>query len=153
MRKFHHDIDIYPRPKDKAPLYVNEPWIVDNTLLEGVTGEENAPDDNIRVYVPIDISKEVILLRLKLLIAKYGESNQSNEIDFLMEVKQLVYQMELYGQVWATRDSKDGIDKVVDLVKEFVAMLEGIPVGGAEYFPFALIEELKQEYLASSTCS
>ena len=147
MRKFHHDLDIYPRPKDQAPLFVNEPWIVDNTLLEGVTGEENAPDDNIRVYVPLDISKDIILVRLKMLIAKYGEANEANELDFLGEVRQLVYQIELYDQIWTTRNSIDGMNKVVELVEEFVALLEGIPDGCAEYFPFALIEELRQDYL------
>lgn len=147
MAKFHHDLDIYPMPKDQAPLYVNEPWIVDSSLLEGVTGEVNMPDDNIRVYVPLDISKSVILLRLQMIIAKYGEANEANELDFLAEVRQLVYQIELYDQIWSARDSVEGMDKVVELVEEFVALLEGIPDGCAEYFPFALIEELKQDYL------
>ena len=150
MRKFHHDLDIYPRPKDQAPLFVNEPWIVDNTLLEGVTGEENAPDDNIRVYVPLDISKDVILLRLKILISKYGEANEANELAFLGEVRQLVYQIELYDQIWTARNSIDGMNMVVELVEEFVTLLEGIPDGCAEHFPFALIEELKQDYLGDT---
>ena len=147
MSKAHHDLDIYPRPKDHAPLYVNEPWIVDGSLLEGVTGEVNVPDDNIRVYVPLDISKDVILLRLKIVIAKYGEANESNELDFLREVRQLVYQIELYDQVWKARNSIDRMDKVVDLVEEFVAILKQIPDDCAEHFPLALIEELKTDYL------
>lgn len=32
-------------------------------------------------------------------------------------------------------------------LKEFIACLEGIPDGGAECFPFELIEELKEEYV------
>ena len=147
MAKFHHDLDIYPMPKDQAPLYVNEPWIVDSSLLEGVTGEVNMPDDNIRVYVPLDISKSVILLRLKIIIAKYGEANETNELDFLAEVRQLVYQIELYDQIWTARNSVDGMDKVVELVEEFVALLEEIPDGCAEYFPLALIKELRKDYL------
>jgi len=149
MAKSHHDLDIYPMPKDQAPLFVNEPWIVDGSLLEGVTGEVNMPDDNIRVYVPLDISKDVILLRLKIIIAKYGEANEANELDFLAEVRQLVYQIELYDQIWTARNSVDGMDKVVELVEAFVALLEEIPDGCAEYFPFALIEELKQDYLGN----
>jgi len=149
MAKSHHDLDIYPMPKDQAPLFVNEPWVVDGSLLEGVTGEVNMPDDNVRVYVPLDISKEVILLRLKIIITKYGEANEANELDFLAEVRQLVYQIELYDQIWTARDSVDGMDKVVKLVEEFVELLEGIPDGCAEYFPFALIEELKQDYLGN----
>lgn len=147
MVKFHHDLDIYPVPKEQAPLYVNEPWIVDASLLEGVTGEVNVPEDNIRVYVPLDISKDVILLRLKIIISKYGEANESNEFDFSREVRMLVYQIELYDQVWTARNSIDGINKVVDLVEEFIAILEQIPDDCAENFPFDLIEELKQDYL------
>lgn len=147
MAKFHHDLDIYPMPKDKAPLYVNEPWIVDGSLLEGCTGEVNIPDDNIRVYVPLDISKDVILLRLKIIISKYGEANESNEFDFSREVRQLVYQIELYDQVWKARNSVDGVDMIVELVEEFVAILEQISDGCAENFPFDLIEELKNDYL------
>ena len=147
MAKSHHDLDIYPVPKDQAPLYVNEPWIIDSSLLEGVTGESNLPDDNIRVYVPLDISKEVILLRLKIIISKYGEANESNELDFAREVRQLVYQIELYDQVWTARNSIEGMDMVVDLVEEFVATLEQIPDGCAENFPFDLIEELGNDYL------
>ena len=151
MAKSHHDIDIYPMPKDQAPLYVNEPWIVDSSLLEGVTGEANLPDDNIRVYVPLDISKSVIVLRLRMIIAKYGEVNEANEIDFSREVRQLVYQIELYDQIWTERDSVDGMNKVVDLVQEFVAILEQIPVGGAEHFPADLIEELNEYYLGNTS--
>ena len=147
MAKSHHDIDIYPRPKEQAPLYVNEPWIVDGSLLEGVTGEANLPDDNIRVYVPLDLSKSVILLRLKMIIAKYGEASESNEIDFSREVRQLVYQIELYDQIWTERNFADGRAKVADFVKEFVEMLEQIPEGSAEHFPSDLIEELKEDYL------
>ena len=29
----HHRLDQYPIPKDKTPLYVNEPWLVDRSLL------------------------------------------------------------------------------------------------------------------------
>lgn len=148
MSKTHHDLDMHPMPKDQAPLFVNEPWIIDGSLLEGVTGEVNIPDDNIRVYVPLDISKDVILLRLKIIISKYGEANELNEIDFYREVRQLVYQIELYNQVWTARNSIDGMDKVAALVEEFVAMLEQISNGSAEHFPCDLIEELKQDYLS-----
>jgi hypothetical protein len=34
-----------------------------------------------------------------------------------------------------------------ELVREFVAMLEEIPDGCAERFPFELIDELKEEFL------
>ncbi len=30
----HHDLDPYPVPKGKVPLYVNEPWLADVSLLD-----------------------------------------------------------------------------------------------------------------------
>lgn len=30
----HHSLDPYPIPKDKKPLYINEPWLIDKSLLE-----------------------------------------------------------------------------------------------------------------------
>lgn len=30
----HHTLDVYPIPKDKEPLYINEPWLIDRSLLE-----------------------------------------------------------------------------------------------------------------------
>ena len=29
-----HSLDPYPIPKDVNPLYINEPWLADKTLLE-----------------------------------------------------------------------------------------------------------------------
>ena len=30
----HHQLDPYPIPKEKKPLYINEPWLLNKTLLE-----------------------------------------------------------------------------------------------------------------------
>ena len=37
--------------------------------------------------------------------------------------------------------------KAIQLVREFIGILEQIPDGCAELFPFELIDELKEEYL------
>ena len=44
---------------------------------------------------------------------------------------------------WKGQHSREAID----LVEEFADKLEEIPDGGAELFPFELIEELREEYL------
>ena len=31
-----HRLDVHPEPRDKAPLYINEPWIIE-TGISGVT--------------------------------------------------------------------------------------------------------------------
>jgi len=30
----HHSLAPYPIPKNKIPLYINEPWLIDKSLLE-----------------------------------------------------------------------------------------------------------------------
>ena len=30
----HHEITPYPIPKDKAPLFINEPWLIDKYLFD-----------------------------------------------------------------------------------------------------------------------
>ena len=52
--------------------------------------------------------------------------------------------------MWAIRNSKEAgkhSKEAVALVKDFVALLEEIPDGCAECFPFDLIDELREEYL------
>ena len=44
-------------------------------------------------------------------------------------------------------EKRDHSREAKDLVKEFVAKLEEIPDGGAEVFPFEMIDRLKKEYL------
>ena len=30
---YHHTLDPFPKPRDKAPLYVNEPWLIDRSAI------------------------------------------------------------------------------------------------------------------------
>lgn len=147
----HHNLDPYPDPKDKGPLYINEPWIADKTRAEYPKDSEiDKKDDNVRIYVPLDLNKDAILRRLDWIISHYGEANEENEIEFSADVSALVSQLEIYDQVWFVRHMpKEGEHsaEAVALVKEFVAKLEEIPDGCAECFPFETIDELKAEYL------
>lgn len=150
----HHDLDIYPIPKEKSPLYINEPWLVDGSIIGGV-GDNKEPEDqedNIRIYVPVDLNRKAILRRLDDIILRYDEVNEENETDFMLEVERLVSQIEIYDQVWFARhvsaDRKHSAEARA-LVKDFVAMLEEIPAECADSFPFELIEDLKREYLSA----
>ena len=156
----HHTLDVYPLPKEKAPLYINEPWLIDCSLLEVSNGsaEPEQEQDNIRVYIPLDINKNAILRRLDLLIVHYGEANEKNEIDFSIDVDMLVSQIEIYDQIWYVRhmpETGDHSREAVELVKEFIARLEEIPDGCAELFPFELLNTLRKEYLRqpADSCS
>ncbi len=47
----HHRLDPYLIPKDKTPLYVDEPWLIDKSLLEHLQHREPEEQlDNIRIY-------------------------------------------------------------------------------------------------------
>lgn len=62
----HHTLDVYPIPRDKKPMFINEPWLIDNTLLEYPMDRKqpDAETDNIRVYIPLDINRNAILRQL-----------------------------------------------------------------------------------------
>lgn len=30
----HHDLDVYPIPREKTPMYINEPWLIDRLIKE-----------------------------------------------------------------------------------------------------------------------
>ncbi|SCZ82058.1 hypothetical protein [Acidaminobacter hydrogenoformans] len=145
-------MDYYPIPKDKTPLYINEPWLIDESILENLprTSEPESQEDNIRVYIPLDINKRAILRRLKMTIVHYGEVNEKNESDFQMDVETLISQVEIYDQVWFVRHMPtEGVHsrEAIELVKEVISLLEQIPDGCAETFPFAMIDSLINEYI------
>ena len=147
----HHDLDIYPIPKEKNALFINEPWIADKTILEyNRDSDIDQKADNVRIYVPIDLNKDAILRRLDRIIYHYGEANEDNEYEFSTDVKQLIAQIEIYDQIWFVRHMpKEGehSKEAKALVKEFVKKLEEIADGCAERFPFETIEKLNTEYL------
>ena len=147
----HHLLDPYPIPKDKGALFVNEPWLADKSVNGYRTGTDpEKKNDNIRIYVPIDLNKEAILRRLDCIINQYGEANEENEFEFGTDVDMLISQIEIYDQVWSVRhvpDEGDHSAEAKELVREFIAILEDIPDGCAECFPFETIDELREEYL------
>ena len=149
----YHDLDPYPIPKDKAPLFINEPWLIDKYMF-GYSERIKEPEkteDNVRIFVPMDINREAILRRLRLIISHYGEANEENEMDFARDVSMLISQIEIYDQVWFVRHMpKEGkhSTEATDLVRNFISLLEEIPDGCAERFPFEIIDELREEYLS-----
>ena len=147
----HHNLDPYPIPREKKPMYINEPWLIDRSLMnEQVKREPEEKEDNIRIYIPMDLNKDAIMRRLWNVISLYEEASEENEFNFSQDVDALISQIEIYDQIWYIRHmpskGKHSIE-AVELVKEFVEQLEEIPDACAERFPFDTIEELKREYL------
>lgn len=146
----HHKLDPYPEPKEKTPLYVNEPWLVDVSLDEdNIIAVKPKPEDNVRIYAPLDLNGEAILRRLHYVIYRYGEATEANEFLFSNDVRLILAQLEIYDQVWKVRHMpKEGSHsaEAKELAEEIVRMLEEIPDGCSEIFPFDVIEELREEF-------
>lgn len=152
----HHNLDVTPIPEESKPLFINEPWLIDRSLQWiQETGYDPTPlpdDDNIRVYLPMDICKSAILRRLTDIVSHYGSAAEENELDFSYDVNTLISQIEIYDQVRFVRHCPEHgrhSAEAVDLVKEFVKMLEDIKIDDAEFFPYETIDELKKEYLGT----
>lgn len=99
----HHKLDVYPVPKEKSPLYINKPWLIDKSLSqyseEPLPIEPDNAKDNIRIYIPMDLNKETILRRLDYVINHYGEATERNEMNFSSDVQSIISQIEIYDQV------------------------------------------------------
>ena len=154
----HHDLDIHPIPREKTPMFINEPWLIDGSLLEsGKKREElrepETQEDNIRVFIPLDLNRKAILRRLDDVIQRYGIATESNESGFRGDVGQVISQLEIYDQIWHIRRMAEGKHScnAVWLVQDIIQRLEAIPDGCAECFPFELIDRLKAEYLEESS--
>ena len=149
-----YQLDQGPLIQEKTPVFINEPWMIDNSLVyEWETDCAREPDDepdNLRIYVPIDLNEKAILRRLNYIIYKYGEANEENESDFCIDVKTLLSQVEIYDQIWYARHMPPkGMQhsaEATELIKKLIEVLETIPDGCAETFPFDLIEDLREEF-------
>ena len=92
-----------------------------------------------------------LLSRLDKVIRLCGTATEMNETDFSIEVKRLLKEAGLYKSQW---DLRSGLpDRPIQLDEEtrnlmiaIIAKLKGIPDGGAELFPFELIDTLGQVY-------
>ncbi len=69
------------------------------------------------------IYKSRVHHRLRVLINKYGEANEDNEMFFDTDVSKLVSQIEVYDQIWYVRDKEFGgkhSRKSIELVRDFL---------------------------------
>ena len=144
----HHSLDVKPIPE--SVLYINEPELADITAYDAYT--DNAPDaaaDNVRVYVPLDLNRAAIIRGLTEVFIRYGEPTEDNEFALATAVQQIIAQLEIYDQVWYTREGspEDGhSQRGIQVVKDMIKILEDNE-GCGETFPYDVIEKLREEYL------
>ena len=77
-----HKLDIHPVPEEV--LYINElslaenvPYETKDTMEKAVTGKcvrdsGILPDDNVRIYVPMDLNADIIMWQLYSLFGSHG---------------------------------------------------------------------------------
>lgn len=161
----HHKLDIYPIPADV--LYVNElslegeaPYETKQDVDKALTGETRSkggilPDDNVRIYVPIDLNADIIMWRLYSLQNLLGSPTEKNESAYSSGVSKVISQLEIYDQVWVTRKMDEAIQRKdggvrhsrqgIELAKQIVKCLEDNE-GTAECFPYDEVEELREAF-------
>ena len=160
----HHNLDIHPIPE--KVLYINELEIADTACyydtkeqhqkaLAGKTRINGGvlPDDNVHIYVPLDLNAQQILNRLQQIYRVMESPDDMNEMEFSYQVSKIISQLEIYDQVWVARDlgnavkvaehlhSKNGIElagKIINILLE--------DEGCAESFPYDVVDELKVEF-------
>ena len=161
----HHKLDIHPIPADV--LYVNElslageaPYETKQDVDKALTGKTRSkggilPDDNVRIYVPMDLNADIIMWRLYSLQNLLGSPTEKNESAYSSGVSMAISQLEIYDQVWVARKLEDAVQKEdggvrhsrqgIELAKQMVKYLEENE-GNAECFPYDQIEELREEF-------
>ena len=162
----HHDLDITPIP-DKV-LYVNdpimgtiaEPYGTINDYEMAKTGKTQAdggilPDDNVRIYVPMDLNGFIIMQELYMLHGILGSPDDDNELNYAVLTDKIIQKLEIYDQIWAARDVKNTVrmedsgvlhsKRGIDLAQEIIDFLEE-DEGCAETFPYETIDRLREEW-------
>lgn len=144
-------IEQYPEPKYEKPLFVNEPCLIDASMFKYFEWkrEPDAEEDNVRVYLPLDLNRKAILRRLKTIINHFEWSTEENEFDFSADVDMLIEQIRVYDQFWCQQTKVENgkhSEKATSLVVEGIKLLDSIPDGGAELFPWQTINKLKDEF-------
>ena len=106
--------------------------------------EEHPP-----VYYKIEVSPELILTRLHRLEMIYHMATESNEYCISEDVQHLLEQIAVWDRTMKRRDSIKAKHhpETIEFMREFIKALEEFPNGGAELFPFEMIDKLTKEYL------
>lgn len=113
------------------------------------------PDDNVRIYVPMDLNADGIMWQLYDLYCSLGYPTESNEAAYYSGVRKIITQLEIYDQVWVARKVEESVQKEnggvrhsrkgIELAEKIINYLEE-KEGTAECFPYDEIEELREVF-------
>ena len=160
----HHDLDIHPIPE--KVIYINDLSIADRACYyeteqqhqKALTGKIHRdggilPDDNVRIYVPLDLNSAQILNRIQQIYRVMGSPDDMNEMEFSYAVDKIISQLEIYDQIWVARGLENAVKvkehlhskKGIELVRKIINILLE-DEGCAESFPYDIVDRLKVEF-------
>lgn len=147
----YHNLDIKPIPE--SVLYINENLLADISASDiELTSEQmrtpDTQDDNVRIYIPLDLNQSAIIRRLMHIFAMLGDVSEKNELHYSREVDRIISQLEIYDQIWFIREGDCEVShshKATLLAKEIIGILHENE-GMGELFPYEHIEDLRREY-------
>lgn len=116
---------------------LNNPYDLVSDYKKALSGEI-LPDDNVRVYVPMDINADSILGELSFIHSMLGPATERNEYSYQFFVSKVLSKLSIYCEY-------QGIDKTRELVKEIISCLWSME-GLCEEFPYTEIRELEEKY-------
>lgn len=116
-----------------------------------LTGKRKAeggvlPDDNVRIYVPMDLNADFLLWRLHSLYESLGFPDEGNESAYQEAVGQLISLLQVYDAAQAEKEQARGHSrKGKRLASEMIRCMEEHE-GTAEHFPYEEMGMLGAEY-------
>ncbi len=150
----HHNLDISPTPENV--LYINETLIADESFYYYTSEcDDLKEEDDVRIYIPMDLNQSAILRRLYLIGCNLGDPTEANEPDYWTKTQQIIAQLEIYDQVWYVRERNypdepgehDHSKHARALVEQILDILEVWALNSSvELFPYDEINELEETY-------
>ena len=150
-------LDHHPIPENNA-IYVNDLTLAAETPYQfqaeyemALTGKKKSeggilPNDNVRIFVPMDLNGEDIMYQLCSLYDMLGTPSWQNENAYSLFVGRLINLLKIYDQYHSQRDSAAHSREGVELARKIVKYLEENDSGTADDFPFAQIDELREAF-------
>ena len=111
----HNKLD--NNPVSSHAIYVNDlrfandvPYESEAEPKKAITGKieiegEIIPDDNVRIYVPMDLNADAIMHQLYMLYDALGPVDEGNEFHYSSGLARIILQLEVYDQAWIARET------------------------------------------------
>ena len=131
------------------PMFINAPELSDR-VYPGDDYPVLEQSDMIQVYVPLDISAQLITIRLYEIYDRLGYPTESNEFDYWYEIGRLITQLEIYDQAMMKRrkplnpKTQHSLAATEIAVKMIEKLLEDS--GTAETYPYDRVEDIKEKF-------